>query len=334
MAINVYLTIFRKYNAQQLKALEWRYHIMGYVLPFLLAFICTWISTAGRGRIYGPATLWCSIDIHWVVLRMALVYVPAWCCIAISFIIYLLAGRHIFIKRRELRAFSSPTGHIAPVENPFTDYKTTEIHITSELATLQSPVPTPLKTEFFSAGDELPRPQQVQSPNGYAPYSVTIGSSPMMSPRSEGPTVTTRARIERTRNRAANEANAAAFGYTKVALLFFVSLLVTWVPSSINRVYSVFHPDVVSLPFSYATGIVLPLMGFWNSVIYITTSWRAVSLLFRGKLQGELGKRPSLVIKRPSMGSRRVTGGDGDSIKALSPVLGDRGWAAKGYDQV
>ena len=28
---------------------------------------------------------------------------------------------------------------------------------------------------------------------------------------------------------AANDANAAAWGYTKVALLFFVSLLVTWV---------------------------------------------------------------------------------------------------------
>lgn len=26
MAINVYLTLFRKYNAQQLKGLEWRYH--------------------------------------------------------------------------------------------------------------------------------------------------------------------------------------------------------------------------------------------------------------------------------------------------------------------
>ena len=28
MAINVYMTLFRKYNATQLKALEWRYHLM------------------------------------------------------------------------------------------------------------------------------------------------------------------------------------------------------------------------------------------------------------------------------------------------------------------
>ena len=28
MAINVYMTLFHKYNAQQLKTLEWRYHLM------------------------------------------------------------------------------------------------------------------------------------------------------------------------------------------------------------------------------------------------------------------------------------------------------------------
>lgn len=35
--------------------------------------------------------------------------------------------------------------------------------------------------------------------------------------------------IQRRKNNAALEANRAAWGYTKVALLFFVSLLVTWV---------------------------------------------------------------------------------------------------------
>lgn len=54
------------------------------------------------------------------------------------------------------------------------------------------------------------------------------------------------------------------------------------VPSSINRVYSLVHPDLVSVPFTYASGVVLPLMGFWNSVIYITTSWTPCKMLFRG----------------------------------------------------
>lgn len=57
MAINVYLTLFKKYNAQQLKALEWKYHLMAYGAPFLIAFIFLFIETKDRGKIYGPAVV-------------------------------------------------------------------------------------------------------------------------------------------------------------------------------------------------------------------------------------------------------------------------------------
>ena len=57
MAINVYLTLFKKYNAQQLKALEWRYHIMCYGAPFVVALTYLFISTPARGKMYGPATV-------------------------------------------------------------------------------------------------------------------------------------------------------------------------------------------------------------------------------------------------------------------------------------
>lgn len=96
--------------------------------------------------------------------------------------------------------------------------------------------------------------------------------------------------IPRRKSNAAMEANKAAWGYTKVALLFFVSLLVTWVPSSINRVYSLVHPNTISVPIEYVAGVVLSLMGFWNSVIYFTTSRAACKdLLMRamGKLRSE-----------------------------------------------
>lgn len=92
------------------------------------------------------------------------------------------------------------------------------------------------------------------------------------------------------KNKAAMEANRAAFGYAKVAALFFVSLLVTWVPSSINRVYSLIHPEGVNVGLAYAAGVVLSLMGFWNGVIYVVTSWRAckmgwVYLFRRGRVE-------------------------------------------------
>ena len=57
MAINVYLTLFKKYNAQQLKALEWKYHLMAYGCPFVIAFIFIFVETKERGKIYGPAVV-------------------------------------------------------------------------------------------------------------------------------------------------------------------------------------------------------------------------------------------------------------------------------------
>lgn len=57
IAINVYLTLFRKYNAQQLKSLEWKYHVMCYGLPFVVALVYLFIETNQKGKIYGPATV-------------------------------------------------------------------------------------------------------------------------------------------------------------------------------------------------------------------------------------------------------------------------------------
>ena len=57
MAFNVYLTLFRKYNAQQLKALEWKYHVLCYGTPFIIAFALLFVETKDNGKIYGPAVV-------------------------------------------------------------------------------------------------------------------------------------------------------------------------------------------------------------------------------------------------------------------------------------
>jgi len=68
------------------------------------------------------------------------------------------------------------------------------------------------------------------------------------------------------------EANTAIWSYTKVAVLFFFAMMITWIPSSANRVFSVVHPGQVSIYLEYASAFVLPLQGFWNALIYATTS--------------------------------------------------------------
>ena len=138
-----------------------------------------------------------------------------------------MAGLEIFKKRRQLRAFNNFVG-----ETPqFSGYKTTDVQITSELAS-QARV---------SAGITLnPKDMPVlkadsNNLHGYEPYTVNIASVPL-SPRPRVSNGISATSVHTTRhNRTAMEANTAAWGYTKVAVLFFVSLLVTWV-----RTFSVF----------------------------------------------------------------------------------------------
>jgi len=84
------------------------------------------------------------------------------------------------------------------------------------------------------------------------------------------------------------QANRAALNYCKCAVLFFIALLVTWVPSTINRVYSLVHPDSVVFGLDFASGLVLPLQGFWNAVVYIATGFPACQALV-GKMRDAFG---------------------------------------------
>ncbi|KAJ9420071.1 G-protein coupled receptor 1 [Fusarium oxysporum] len=81
--------------------------------------------------------------------------------------------------------------------------------------------------------------------------------------------------VQRPAVRPSNDVYRAAWAYTKVAMLFFAVILITWIPSSANRMYSHIHPSEVSKPLQFMSATVLPLQGFWNAVIYAVTSWAA-----------------------------------------------------------
>ncbi len=67
--------------------------------------------------------------------------------------------------------------------------------------------------------------------------------------------------------------------YLRTSFVFAVSVLVTWTPSSINRVHDVLHGDEqagssrhsTSYALNLASAVVLPLQGVWNAVIFFTT---------------------------------------------------------------
>ena len=62
MAINVYLTFFRKYNQRDLRSLEWKYGILCYGTPFVPALVYFFINPPGKGKIYGSAVV--SMSLH------------------------------------------------------------------------------------------------------------------------------------------------------------------------------------------------------------------------------------------------------------------------------
>ena len=202
-----------------------------------------------------------------------------------------MAGQEIFKKRHQLRAFNETHNYA---------FKTTDYQVTSDIENL------PLENSFdahIAPPDRTSGNASDISHASYPKYNVKItGSSRPSIPHH----ASSEFRQQR-KTRSAMEANRAAFGYTKVASLFFVSLLVTWVPSSINRVYSLIYPNSVSVPYAYAAGVVISLMGFWNSVIYITTSRAACKTLF-SNLFRKLG------VKGCGGGSSS----DGDSLREIT----------------
>lgn len=67
------------------------------------------------------------------------------------------------------------------------------------------------------------------------------------------------------------------WAYAKSSLLFMTSILLTWIPPSINRARTLTHPDIApSYPLLAMSATVLPLQGFWNAVIFVVGSWGVI----------------------------------------------------------
>jgi hypothetical protein len=189
------------------------------------------------------------------------------------FAIYIRVGKEIFKKRRELRsvyqtttsehhAGKSPVANNAPynglsANEPIRCTRTTEVHVTSNSGS-------------GSKDDHISSDAMIKTDR----YSVTISSFPVTSAttKSVPPTQDGKSHISLDR---------AIMAYTKCAALFAASLLITWIPSSANRLYGLIYPTRVSYALYIASACVLPLQGFWNAVIYFVTSFNICRALFR-----------------------------------------------------
>ncbi|KAJ5918149.1 hypothetical protein N7454_010524 [Penicillium verhagenii] len=256
MACNVYLTFRHRYSSSQLRSLEWKYLVGCYGIPFIPSIIYAFLRTESKGRIYGPATLWCWIDIKWDPLRIATFYAPVWMLFLVTSFIYLSVGTEIYQKRRQLRSMASRS--LDTVQS----MKRVEVQVTTEIA-----------RENYDIGDTSSPATHENFPRDgkFSQYAAFVSSADHTAMKTSdalksGPKM--------------SSSDAAAWAYTKCAMLFFAALLITWVPSTINRVYTLIAEGDDSFALCYFEALVLPLQGFWNCIIYITTSLGACRKLW------------------------------------------------------
>lgn len=201
--------------------------------------------------------------------------------IAVTTFIYIRAGREIYRKHKQLRELNY-TSHYEPEPMPMDDAfstKTTEVSVTSEIVTT-----TQNSTVGLTPLDRSYRDSSAAGQSKPSAYSVSISATAPKTPAATAATASSNLNIDNhtqrsSRRKATYEANNAAWSYTKCSILFFTAILITWIPSTANRVYSVVQTDGASLPLEYMSAFVLPLQGFWNAVIYIVTSWKACKKL-------------------------------------------------------
>lgn len=357
MAFNVHLALFRGWTAQRMQAQEWKYFIACYGFSFIPALVYLFINVEGRGKVYGPAlvsTPPCKpkapanpgtalvLD-HWRMglsphrdsLRHSLVRLndPApkptsltnhRVALISAFVIYCMAGAKVWRNRRDLHEWFNPFN-----ENPFESTVTTEVDVTTHVRRAESP-----SSMRRSSDGEMPI-YGIESQGGgdYVPYTVNVEVGPQDKRQNSAPELFRMRTL--TRNAALNEANADAWLYARVAFLFFCALLISWVPSSTNRVYSLAHPDRLNFGLNYIETLVLPLQGFLNAIVYIITSQTACRNLWRSitgaqelprKSSSVTGTRSDLPLgmgktdtKLERFAARRTSQSDVTSVSCLRP---------------
>ncbi|RFU23784.1 hypothetical protein B7463_g12554, partial [Scytalidium lignicola] len=87
------------------------------------------------------------------------------------------------------------------------------------------------------------------------------------------------------------------------------------VPSSINRLSTLIDPRYLSFGLNYAAAFVIPLQGFWNSIIFITISRREFKALF-GQLHDSIALRVRTTMVLPRV--QKTIESHGETVEALS----------------
>ncbi|KAJ4357327.1 uncharacterized protein N0V89_001902 [Didymosphaeria variabile] len=323
MALNVMLVFFRGYDSAQLLRLEKWYILFSYGSPGSIAIAYLIMNHHGpnKKKVIGPATIWCWVgkDLEW--MRIAFFYAPIWVVIGATMCIYIATGRQIFKKRAELRSFTKiPDGDLGNTITT-TDFRNIKVETEMKVETSYKHVSIDqdsLSRASFSSTKELSVPADVSTlPPSSGPFDLMKGTTRREDSPRTGYNATAFATIQvpdrkvknsqsfsssqrntHKRRTTALEGNAAAWSYFKVAFLMFAALFIVWVPSTVNRLQQFIDKEHSIFGLNLASALVLPLQGFWNSMIYISTTWPECKRALADTLDA-LSSRRTARNKRP-----------------------------------
>ncbi|KAK3389410.1 putative cAMP receptor-like protein [Podospora didyma] len=293
MAINVLLVFSRGTSPHTIKKWGWLYCAICYGGPFMVALICLMLRDPDKTLVYGSAGIWCWISNDWNALRIYSYYMLIWICILASLAIYLGIGIHVFRARNKLRQLSGDGFYVrASVDNPIFADRTWGRRSTTTMkdwplkpnsgGVLFGPgsahvlMAASISGPFL--GSSISRPpwnvhSPTSSPKFHSSAQIMVGSglSPPPVPSPYLHRRTTSGSVREVLGRFVIE-DPVKRAYLRTAVLFALSVLVTWIPSSINRIRGLLYPDS-PYPYNVATAAVLPLQGVWNAIIFFVTSW-------------------------------------------------------------
>lgn len=245
--------------------------------------------------------LWCWIGSNWGHVRLYAYYIPIWICILSSTVIYIAVGFRVFYHRNRLRHFNrsdsaktAPTTDTRSVFGESSEEVRSLVFVILQLKiTLRQILPAPpdcygtVVTEVQVTSDQMQYDRQ-----GFPVFqhlqnvtTVTCGTpAPSVASinrpasrhlqKHRRPKPSFMSCLTNMRAQAVSKwrrLDPVKMAYLRTSFIFGFSVLITWIPSSINRLYSLANDGKVSFQLSVASGCVLPLQGVWNAIIYFTT---------------------------------------------------------------
>ncbi|KAF5681287.1 G coupled receptor like [Fusarium circinatum] len=294
MAFNVFLVFFFRAKPDSFRRWWWIYCLICYGGPFAIAMALLLVRTPDRGLVFGEATDWEGIRIYTY-------YMLVWVCIAGSIIFYFMVGYHVFHTRNQLKSLTASMSREPALVEPPQPQAQRQVEflsvpqdcfygtIVTEVQVVHStPSANHLPSEpkpAYTAGPSSPQVSFDENPHvvqGSHSHYFSTSISPGIDSR-ERTSMSPLRRITSATNRTVNKFvidDPIKRAYLRTSFLFALSVLVTWIPSSLNRIHSWL---VGTSPYEYhvATAAVLPLQGLWNAVIFFVTSGKPLREWYR-----------------------------------------------------